>query len=107
MELDAIIIATGALITAVGGFIGAVALGMKNLAEGRATRIAAEHTAREVSPNHGSSLADAVSRIEARQREHSMSIGGIRDDARADRQALITSHQILDARIQALEKEKS
>lgn len=64
MGLDAVILALAALITAGGSLVGAVALGVKNLAEARATRGAAEHTARQVSPNHGSSLADAVHRIE-------------------------------------------
>lgn len=64
MDYDAIIIAIAALITAGGSLVGAVAMGAKNLAEARATRGAAEHTARQVSPNHGSSLADAVNRIE-------------------------------------------
>lgn len=64
MGLDAVILALAALITAGGSLVGAVALGVKNLAEARATRGAAEHAARQVSPNHGASLADAVHRIE-------------------------------------------
>lgn len=90
MTADALLLAAAAMATALGSLIASLALGVKHLAEARATRAAAEQAARQVSPNHGSSVADAVKRIEQRQREHSQSIGGIRDDMRQDREHLLT-----------------
>ena len=74
---------------AIGTLVAAVTLGVKNLAEARATRSAAEQAARQVSPNHGSSVADAVKRIERSQTSQARSIGGIRDDLRQDREHLL------------------
>lgn len=90
MTLDVVLLAAAAMVTALGSLAASLALGVKHLAEARATRAAAEQAARQVSPNHGSSVADAVKRIEQRQREHSQSIGGIRDDMRQDREHLLT-----------------
>ena len=77
------------LLGAASGVIAALTLGAKNLAEARATRAAAEQAARQVSPNHGSSVADAVKRIERSQTSQARSIGGIRDDLRQDREHLL------------------
>ena len=90
MTLDVVLLAAAAMVTSLGSLAASLALGVKHLAEARATRAAAEQAARQVSPNHGSSVADAVKRIEQRQREHSQSIGGIRDDMRQDREHLLT-----------------
>lgn len=103
MDVDALIVAVAALLTALGSIIGALALGAKQLAEAKATRAAAEHTARQVSPNHGSSLADAIRRVEVRQKEHSASIGGIRDDMRVLREEKVDEHDDLRNRLRALE----
>ena len=89
MPVDVLLIAAAAMVTSLGSLAASLALGVKHLAEARATRAAAEQAARQVSPNHGSSVADAVKRIE-RQREHLRSIGGIRDDMRQDREHLLT-----------------
>lgn len=106
MGVDAILIASGAFITAIAGLVASLTLGAKNLAEARATRGAAEHTSRQVSPNHGSSLADALRRVEARQVEHSKSIGGIRDDMRVLREEKVDEHDDLRRRIRTIEEKR-
>lgn len=85
------------LIGAIATLLTAIGVSMKNAAEGRAisrnaaaARSAAEQAARQVSPNHGSSVADAVKRIESKQDSQSRSIGGLRDDLRQDREHLLT-----------------
>ena len=106
MEIDALILAIAALLTALGSVAGALALGAKQLAEAKATRAVAEHTARQVSPNHGSSLADAIKRVEVRQKEHSASIGGIRDDMRVLREEKVDEHDDIRKRLRDLELRK-
>lgn len=74
------------LLTAIAGVLAVVWQGFKTRAEVDAIRATLE-------PNSGSSVADAVRRIDKRVAELSRSVGSIRDDARADRAALDTLHR--------------
>lgn len=71
------------MLTAIAVMLGVLWQGMK-------TRADVAKIQNEIQPNSGKSLRDAVLRIEATQKDQTTSIEGIRNDARYDRDALIT-----------------
>jgi len=70
--------------------MGALALLVTALWQGYKTRAEVAQIRHQLHPNGGASLRDRIDRIDRRQVEIAASIGGVRDDARADRQALTT-----------------
>ena len=83
-------------------------------AEAAKTRAETQQILAAVSPNHGSSMADAVNRIDQRMGELKQSIGGLRDDARLDRQALEQlresadeTHRRMDRHLEVLDRQVS
>ena len=105
--MEAVIIAIGALITALGGAVASVTLGVKNLAEARETRVHAETAAHEVTHNSGSSLKDAVARMEKSQ----LAISGVVDEIRADVASLRAEkagdHADMRRRLTSLERRRA
>ena len=105
--MEAAIIAIGALVTALGGAVASVTLGVKNLAEARETRVHAETAALEVTHNHGSSMKDAVSRMEEAQ----LAISGVVDEIRADvaglRAEKASDHADMRHRLTRLERRRA
>lgn len=72
-----LIVAFGALATGLGSFVASIVSARR----AGAAKDSAEHAATEVSPNHGSSLKDQISRIEAMVRSQGHQIGEIRRDS--------------------------
>lgn len=115
-DLDGVLLALAALFTALGSVVFQLTTAAKIRAETAGIRRAAEHAATQassaaaaVTPNHGSSMADAVRRTETRLTELARSIGGLREDIRSERaaasvhqQSCDTAHNLLADRIDAL-----
>lgn len=103
MAADALLLAVAAIITAIGGLIGALTLGARHLAEARRTRDSAEETAAQFRRNGGSTMVDAIDRLE-------QGVAHIAHEQRSQRDELValhrssdTIHQQLSSRIQHLE----
>lgn len=92
-QLDDMIVALAALITAAGALIGAIVQGAKTR-----TEIGSLHrkVQREMDPDHGASLRDAVNRIEATQHDNARTMRGMARDigrlADADQRIETTAH---------------
>lgn len=116
----ALVLAIGAIITALGGVASNIANSRKTLAETRQinvqTKQVLEHsktTAHEVTHNSGSSMKDAVSRIERNQGElveshrdmlHEMS--GFREELRCLREEKVNDHRDIRDRLTSLEQSR-
>ena len=114
----ALILAIGAIITAVGGVLSNAAQTRKTLAEAQQistqTKKVLEHSktaAHEVTYNSGTSMKDAVSRIEWSQGElikshmdllHEMA--GFRDEFRGLREEKLIDHREIRGRLASLER---
>lgn len=72
--------------------ISAIALLLGTLYQGAKLRAETAKIKAELRPNSGHSMRDQIVRIEGQLTHMSKSIGGIRDDARADREALRALH---------------
>jgi len=99
----AIIAATPATMTAVGAIIVAVRQGRSTRQHVAAVGRRVEHAATELTPNHGSSVHDKVDQAVAGIGRLEKSIGGLRDDARNDREATNRRFEGLDRRVGALD----
>lgn len=106
MDLTLIIAAIGA----VGALVTSLSLSLKNLAETRSIKLDTAKARAQLSPNHGTSLHDSVTRVESAQVNQSRSIGGIRDDMRLITSALQShmrdsqgTHESLDHRLARIE----
>ena len=116
----ALILALGAIITAVGGVLSNIAHSRKTLAEARQISVQTQQVlkhsrtaAHEVTFNSGSSLKDAVSRIERNQRELVEShrgllreMGGFREEFRFLREEKMTDHRDIRGRLASLERSR-
>lgn len=116
----ALILAVGAIITAAGGVVSNVAHSRKTLAEARQisaqTKQVLEHSktaAHEVTHNSGSSMKDAIARIERNQGEmveahrtilHEM--GGFREEFRSLREEKVHDHRDIRDRLASLERRR-
>ena len=104
-QVDHILLALAAVVTALGSLIGALVLGLRARTDARQARIAAEAVHTSISSaNGGSSVRDALNRIEDSQRDIRQDIGGLRAENRADREAAEHSHQVLHERINTLSR---
>ncbi|MDU5025356.1 MAG: hypothetical protein E6261_04570 [Cutibacterium avidum] len=106
-QLDDMIVALAALITAAGALIGAIVQGAKTR-----TEIGSLHrkVQREMDPDHGSSLRDAVNRIEAAQGDNARTMRGMARDigrlADSDQRIQASAdhaHESLGKRIERIE----
>ena len=105
VPLTAELMASGAmLLTAIAALTG-------SLWQGAKTRAEVAQITHEMNPNSGASLRDAVNRIDERVADLKQSIGGIRDDVRADRKALIAvqrdaavTHEAIHIRLARIER---
>lgn len=104
MDLEAIILATTALVAAAGGIVLNLTLGAKNLAEARKIREDTKATAHQLQPNSGGSVSDAVTRIENRGVELARSVGSIRDDVRGLREEKANDHLDIRRRLVHIEE---
>lgn len=102
-ELDAILLAIGALITALAGFVKVVIDGQRNRRQLGKVMASQDRTEAQMSPNSGHSLADKIETLIKVQAEHGVQvrsigyqIGELRDDYR-------TVYEDLAARIRRLE----
>lgn len=116
----ALVLAIGAIITAIGGGLSNIAHSRKTLAEARQismqTKQVLEHSktaAHEVTHNSGTSLKDAVARIERNQGElvHShrgmvREMGGFREEFRCLREEKMSDHRDIRDRLTALERSR-
>lgn len=116
----ALILAIGAITTAIGGVLSNIAHSRKTLAEARQisvqTQQVLQHSktaAHEVTHNSGSSMKDAVARIERNQGEmveahrdilHEM--GGFREEFRSLREEKVYDHRDIRDRLAALERSR-
>lgn len=116
----ALILAIGAIITAIGGVLSNAAQSRKTLAEAQQisvqTKKVLEHSktaAHEVTHNSGASLKDAVARIERNQGEmveahrdilHEMS--GFREEFRHLREEKLSDHRDIRSRLSTLERSR-
>lgn len=107
-QLGDIIMAVAALLTALGALIAALVQGAKTRAE-----IGSLHrkVQREMDPDHGSSLRDAINRIEQSQTDHSRmmrgmarDIGRLADIDRDIQRAAHDAHRDLANRIERIER---
>lgn len=67
------------IISSLGGFAGLAAL-ITALGATRRMNTASEKIAKELSPNHGSSMKDSLARIEAVQKDHGERLHELRKD---------------------------
>ena len=116
----ALVLAIGAIITAAGGVVSNIAHSRKTLAEARQisvqTKQVLEHSktaAHEVTHNSGSSMKDAVARIERNQGELVQShrsmvheMGGFREEFRCLREEKVSDHRDIRDRLSALERSR-
>lgn len=82
---------------AAAALIGALAALIGVLVQGAKTRAEVARIMHELQPNSGKSMRDQLNRVDVRVSELGKSIGGIRDDARADREALVALHRDMTA----------
>lgn len=102
--MDVIIISIGALITALGGAVASVTLGVKNLAEARQTRAHAATAAHEVTHNSGSSMKDSLARVEKSQLAVAGAVDEIRDEISQLRREKSADHADMRRRLGRLER---
>ena len=102
--MDVIIISIGALITALGGAVASITLGVKNLAEARQTREHAAVAAHEVTHNSGSSMKDSLARVEQSQLAVAGAVDEIRDEISQLRKEKAIDHQDIRHRLRRLER---
>lgn len=101
----AVIVALG---TITGGIVAAVALGVAwwrshigPLIRGAADDLAVARA--QVSPNHGSSMSDALGRVETAVQGLTIDLRELRSDAREDRKASDRAHSEIFHRLRSLE----
>lgn len=85
------------LLTALAAMLGVLWQGYRTRAEVDAIRAS-------IAPEHGEDITAKMDRLGRRVDGLAKSVGGLRDDARADREALATLHADMAARIHLLER---
>lgn len=100
-QYDDIGLAVAALLTAAASVISSLVLGFKSRAESRLARETSEKIHSSITQtNGGSSVKDALNRIERGQQEIRADVGGLRVDVRLSQERDVA----LDARITAVER---
>ena len=102
--MDVIIISIGALITAIGTAVASITLGVKNLAEARETRVHAATAAHEVTHNSGTSMKDALARVEQSQLTVAGAVDEIREEISQLRREKSVDHADMRYRLGRLER---